>query len=383
MADADAAAAEVDQAFVAFFPRVHAVARYARLSPIEAPIVGYAVTSPDVARTDLPAAVAPGARLVQVPLRFPNILDQFSFQAIATIPVTDYVFRLAQNYNAASARLETGGFEVAAARARARTDGQLLFYAWARAKLTVTVAGEAVLQAKAHLSDLQRALENQSANRADMVTMRSRLASAEELEGRARNLDAVLEERLRVVLDARADEALSLGEDLASPLSLPALPPSRELLAEAVSRRPELRSLGATSDALVSQAGAARASGWPRVDLQGELTSASPNARYIPQTDSVRTTWSVGVQISLSPNDALSAACVARAIEAKQTGLLHQRRALQEGLRVEIALALEARGNAALAQVSTLRGLEAAEEAYRIRKLSFGLGRTTRAHPTT
>jgi outer membrane protein TolC len=138
----------------------------------------------------------------------------------------------------------------------------------------------------------------------------------------------------------------------------------------------ELRSLGATSDALVSQPGAARASGWPRVDLQGELTSASPNARYIPQTDSVRTTWSVGVQISLSPNDALSAACVARAIEAKQTGLLHQRRALQEGLRVEIALALEARGNAALAQVSTTRGLEAANEAYRIRKISFGLGRT-------
>ena len=77
-ADVDAAAAALDQALVAYFPRLSASARYTRLSSIDAPRVGTLVAA------DAPAGpIAPGTPLFNVPIRFPVLLNQTSFQAAA------------------------------------------------------------------------------------------------------------------------------------------------------------------------------------------------------------------------------------------------------------------------------------------------------------
>ena len=42
----EAAAAQVDQALVAYFPRLTATGRYTRLSPLDPPSLGYLVSTP-------------------------------------------------------------------------------------------------------------------------------------------------------------------------------------------------------------------------------------------------------------------------------------------------------------------------------------------------
>src|SRR5205823_1116348 len=88
-----AAAAGVDQALVAYFPRLALSARYTRLSPVPSPILGNLVISPVAT-----GALAPGSPLVSVPFSFPAILNQTILEATLSIPISDYILRLTQNH---------------------------------------------------------------------------------------------------------------------------------------------------------------------------------------------------------------------------------------------------------------------------------------------
>ena len=376
-AEVDAAASEVDQALVAFFPRLQATARYARLSAIDAPVVGYAVVAPGLAPSLNPAPVPAGEPLAQVPLRFPNILNQTSFQASVTIPLSDYLVRLVHGYTSAQSRERARSWEAEAARAKVRAEARVLFYAWVRAQAAVEVAKKAVLQARSHLADSQRALENQAAARADGLMIRAKVSAAEQLEGRARNLVRTLEAQLRVLIGTEVE--LVVAEDVSASIAPLALANTVDLLSEAASKRPELRALTAARGATDEQSQYVRASGWPRLDLLGEATVANPNPRYLPQSEVFRATWSIGAQITWSPSDTFAAGAAARGLDAKARAFGEQRRAALNALRLEITEAVGANGDAILAQGSTARELEAAEELLRTRRLAFQLGKVTRA----
>jgi len=374
-AEIRAAAAAVDQALVAFFPRLGGVARYTRYSSIEAPVLGTLVAA------DAPAGPLPaGTPLVNVPIRFPVVLDATTFQASLSLPISDYVFRLGQQHAAAVKSEAAAKLSAEAARRKARADARVLYYEWARAKLSRVVAEAAVAQSNAHLEDVRKAFEAGSSSRADVLRVEAQLAAADQVAVRARTLTAALERRLRTVMHAAPSDkgSFAIGEPVDTNFVVSG--PSRDfdrLAAEAEEARPEVRALDAGLAGLGEQASATRGAAFPTLAVIGEVTDANPNLRYMPPPDRFQTTWSVTAQLAWSPNDAFAASAAARAVAARREALAGQRVSLVDGLRSEVAAALQATGDAAGAQKNAARAVQAAEESYRVRRSLFQNGRAT------
>ena len=379
-AEIRAAAAAVDQAVVAFFPRLGGVARYTRYSSIEAPVLGTLVAA------DAPAGPLPsGTPLVNVPIRFPVVLDATTFQASLTLPISDYVFRLGQQHGAAVQSQAAAKLTAEAARRKARTDARVLYYEWARAKLSRVVAEAAVAQATGHLEDVRKAFDAGTSSRADVLRVEAQVAAADQVAVRARTLATALERRLRTIMHAAPPSGAAggaLGFAIGEPVDTDfvAAAESRDferLATEAERARPEVRALDAGLASLGEQASATRGAAFPALAVVGEVTDANPNLRYMPPPDRFQTTWSVTAQLAWSPNDAFAASAAARAVTARREALAAQRISLVDGLRSEVAGALEASENASSAQKNAARAVQAAEESYRVRRALFQNGRAT------
>ena len=97
----------------------------------------------------------------------------------------------------------------------------------------------------------------------------------------------------------------------------------------------------------------------------------------IPFQDKLRGTWQAGVRLSWSITEVPSARLRARAAEARSTATSNDRAALIDRIQVEVDSAAHAADDATVALTTTQRGLDAAEESYRVRRLSFQNGRST------
>ncbi len=377
-AEVDIAAAQLDAAFVGYFPRLTGNARYTRLSDIDPQLLGYGVGAVGVAPNGLsPVMVPAGTQLVQAPLVLPVVLNNYTFQGVLAVPISDYLFRTVQNYSAAEKTRDAAEHQTRAARLKARAEGRVLYFTWARATLSRDVASQAVEQAKAHLADVKSAFDAGGASNADVMRVESQVASAEQLEARAKNLVQLLASQLRTIMHEEGEGAFAIGEDVTTDLVAPPLKPLGDLAADAATRRPELKALAASEIALEKQMSATKSLAYPRLDAQGEVTSANPNPRYFPPQEKFNTTWSVTAQLTWTPNDIFNAGAAAKGLDAKRSLVEAQRRGLIDALRNEVAQAIEATENASSAQRTSVRSQSAAEESYRVRRSLFLNGRST------
>jgi outer membrane protein TolC len=373
-ADADAASAAVAQTKVAFFPRLTGAARYTRLSNIEMPLLGVWVAAPGAPIGPLPAT----APLVNVPARLPVQLDQISFEATLAVPLSDTFLRTSPAYGAAMRMEDAARFTLDATRRRAAAEAKVLYYEWARARLSRLVEESAVGQARGHLDDVTRVFGAGGASKADVLRVEAQLAGAEQAAVRTAALATALEARLRVVIHTPETAPLAIGETLGADLE--SAIPTRDLdvlTTEAEGSRPEVRGFDVTVAALGLQARAAAGAGAPSFAVIGEVTDANPNPRYLPSQDRFDATWSVTARLSWSPNDAAASFQAYRGLRARQAAAWEQRRALVDQVRSEIATALQAVDSAASAQLTSTRAARSAEESYRMRRSLFQNGRAT------
>ncbi len=390
-AEIESAAAGVDQAYYAFFPRLALSAQYTRLSPITLPPLsagGTAVVAPGV-------VVPPGAQsvpvtadqLVVVPtpaFTFPVILNNYSLVARLTVPFSDYVFRLSQAHAAATHSERAALANERAARLKAAADAKNSYYQWVRARLQALVAEESLAQNQSQLLDTQRTFQAGTASRADVLNVEARVANAELLLERQKNLAALLEDRLRTIMHDASGREYGIGEDVRQdPPGVQAAPGTVvEGYNEAITQRLELRAFDDTAQSLRESAKVARAGAWPRLDGFGDVTTANPNPRYIPQQTKFQTTWSVGLQLSWSPNDVPISSAAGAVSDARAAQAEAQRNALRDALRGEILQAQNALREAQVALQTTARALVAAEEGYRVRRELFKNGRSTNLEVT-
>jgi outer membrane protein TolC len=115
----------------------------------------------------------------------------------------------------------------------------------------------------------------------------------------------------------------------------------------------------------------------PRLDAFADLTTANPNSRYLVPPDSFERTWAAGVQLSWSPNDFWSNRSAARAADARAAQVAAQRGAVRDQVRSEVEQDIAEVRRAHTAIGATERGLQAAEESYRVRRELFLNGRAT------
>jgi len=177
-------------------------------------------------------------------------------------------------------------------------------------------------------------------------------------------------------MHASDDERLSPAEDLDSPLV--AVQGSRqELEREALSRRPELRSVDANLQVLVQQAKVAKALYYPQLVGVGNVIYANPNQRRVPQSNEWFPTWDLTAQLTWSPNDALLAGPSRAEPEARVAQLRAQRKQFEDGLALEVTQAFQTIREADFAIESGKRQVQSAQEAYRVARELFNAGRAT------
>jgi outer membrane protein TolC len=356
-ADLKAAAAKVDQALVGFFPRVSLTGTYTRLSPITQPpfsFAGQSITSP-----------------------FPVLLNNYSFVGSVAVPVSDYVFRIAQNYSAASHSEKAAKLSAEAEVLQVAADAKVAYFNWVRAKGSVVVAAEAVEQARAHVDDAKKSFAVGLASKADVLRIEAQLAAAQQSHAEAQAFGSVAEEQLRVVIGAPPDRALEIGSDVMHESPAPPADSLAALQEQAFSRRLEIRALDETIYSLKRVESLSKASYAPRLDAFADATYQNPNQRIVPSQERFDFTWDVGLRLSWTLNDTFTTIGAAAEAKARTASVTAQKHTLRDGLRMEVAAAYADAIKAAPTIEAADRGMVAAEESLRVRRELFRNGKAT------
>jgi outer membrane protein len=373
-ADILAAAADVDRALIAYYPRVTLSARYVRLSSIGDQRLGNVVVTPAVA----PGPIPPGTPLFNAPFELPVVLNQYTLQANLTVPLSDYLLRTGQTVGAATETRAGAEIEARATRLSAATQARILYYSWARARLQEVVAAQSVEQARGHHQIAEATYQGGRGSRADVMRAESQLARAELLVERARNLRLVSEEQLRVATHDPGQKPYEIGENLLAPMPDEGKQESlQKLYQEALRRRLELRAFESGERSLAEQRRATKAGYYPRLDAFGNAYYANPNQRYFPQRDEWNATWDAGVQLTWTPNDIGLSSATVDGVDARRARVAAQKAAFRDALRNEVTQTYQTLRETEASLATSERGLAAAEEAYRVRRELYSLGRAT------
>lgn len=355
-----AAEARVEQARAALLPRVGATARYTRLSDITPP----ALFPFSIAATNAPAGTVAPPTTSTGPIAIAPVLDNYTLDATLTLPLSDYVLRLARNVTAARRGRDSARWEEVTVAAQARLEGRSAFYEWLRARAAADAAGQVATEQRAHLSDVAAQLAEGNASRADALRVESAVADAEAAVAEAEARRVTAETRLRIRLHL-GDEMLSTTEALEAALEATGGDTSA-LVREAQRSRAELRGLDAAEQASRVQASIARATYLPTLAAFANATYANPNPRYFPPTEAWRGTWAAGVALSWAPTEIPGARASAAEHEARGDALAAQQGALRDLVTLQVVEGLQAVRAADAKVAATEKQIEAATEARRI-----------------
>jgi outer membrane protein len=372
-AELSAAEAALDRASLAYLPTTTLSGRYSRLSDTENGSLGNLVAAPGAA----PGPLATGTPLVNVPLSIDSPLNQYVLQASVSVPLSDYLLRLRSSRESAAHGVTSATGNLDASRRKARADARLFYYDWVRARLSAVVAQQALTQARAHLTDAETAFRLGTVSNADVLRVTSQVAESELLVTTSQHASALSEERLRTVQHDQSGQPYHVGEDPRRAVPGAPAQPIAALWAEAVRSRPELAALSAEVRAQLARASVERAAYVPRLDAFANAQYSNPNSRVFPQTDEFRGSWDAGLQLTWVISDAASAGARSRGAEANARAAEQRRAELVDAIRIDVLDADQAVREARVAQETSARGLAAAEESYRARRMLYQNGRAT------
>ncbi len=385
-ADLRAAAARVDQAYVAYFPRVSGSATYTRLSSVQSSLGGAIVgalnegpifAGPCPFASPAPCALdSKGVPIAATNFSFPAPVNSYSFVASVAVPVSDYLLRLSQAYASAVHAESAKRIEADATALQVGADATIAFYNWLRARGQAVVAREAVTQLKAHLEDARRVLAAGLLSPADIVRIDAQVAAAEQGAAEVQSFVAIAEQQLRTTMHAASDAQLASAVDVAA-VEVGNLPPLDSLVRQAMDRRLEIRALDETELSLRKTEEVIAASRYPRLDAFADATYANPNQRIFPAKEEFRFTWDAGLRLSFTLNDALAASAQTREIAARNAGLAEQRSQLRDGLGLEVAAAYHDLQKVPAAMTAGRQAVRAATESLRVRGELFRNGKAT------
>jgi outer membrane protein TolC len=368
-----AAAARVDEAAFGYIPRVSVSAGYTRLSDTGNGNAGNIVAAPGA-----PAGpIASGTTLVNAPLAFDTPLNQNTFQASISVPLSDYFFRVGPTHESAKYGETAAKERLLAEKLKVAADARISYYDWVRARLSVIVAEQALAQAEAHLADANKGLSAGTLSQADVLRIESEVARNELLVTSSKNLSSLTEEQVRTAMHDERKTGYRIGEDVRQ--TAPSIGPGRleDFFAEAQRSRPELRAFDAEHGAQERATAAERAGYVPRLEVFGNATYANPNSRIFPQEEEFRGSWEAGVQATWLISDIPSTGARVRGSEAAARAIQAERASLSDQIRLQVMSAFNDRAEARVAEKTTIRRLTASEESYRTRRLLFQNGRAT------
>jgi outer membrane protein len=349
-AEVEASIAQLQAVELARVPRVEGKASYTRVSPIDPLMLG------------------------PTPLEFPE--NYYATNATLGIPLSEYVLRFPKLIDAAKLGVEAARTSERATEVNAGQDARLAYYELVRARLQVYVADRQLAQVQAVLKQVRALADAQRVSKADLMRVESNEAQAEQVLNQLRNLASLREEMLRLLIGAGA-EPVALGEDPRADVNAPAAGSLDDLQKKATSQRLEFKAIDLGIAAKLKQRDSEKANLYPHLSAFASADYANPNQRVFPQEEKWKLTWSAGVQLTWTLNDALLARATDRRIAAETNGLREDRENLARGTRIEILAAQQAVILAQSSLETSKKGLAAAEEGYRVRRELLNADRAT------
>src|SRR4051812_6052568 len=236
--------------------------------------------------SQVPAFTIPfGGMNVTIPSSLPN---NYVAEANVNIALSDYIWRYPKLVKAAKLGLEVAKTSKASAMIDAGQEARLAYYEWMRARLNVLVAQRTLVQIQATAGQIQSQFEVQRVSKADLLRIQSQEAEAEQTLDQLKNLSALREEQLRLLIGAGGSEELTVGEDVRKDMSPPEVVGLDDSVKKATSQRLDLRVLAQGIDAREHQAEAEKSSYLPRLSAFGVADYARPNQRIFPVVDEFR-----------------------------------------------------------------------------------------------
>lgn len=306
-----------------------------------------------------------------------SVPNNYVAEANVNIALSDYIWRYPKLVKAAKLGLEVAKTSKASAMIDAGQEARLAYYEWMRARLNVLVAQRTLVQIQGTVGQVQSQFEVQRVSKADLLRIQSQEAEAEQTLDQLKNLSALREEQLRLLIGAGGSEELTVGEDVRKDMTPPEVAGLDDSVKKATSQRLDLRVLAQGIEAKEHQAEAEKSSYLPRLSAFGVADYARPNQRIFPVADEFRGTWSVGATLAWTLNDTLIASTTRHRIEAETDELRADKENLLRGTRLEILSSQQAVQLALHALQTSAKGLTAAEEGYRVRKELLNAERAT------
>lgn len=306
-----------------------------------------------------------------------SLANNYVAEANVNINLSDYIYRYPKLVKAAKLGLEVAKTSKASAMVDAGQDARLAYYEWLRAKLNVLVAQRQLVDIQATVGQMRSQFEVQRVSKAELLRVESQEAEAEQTLDQLKNLSRLREEQLRLLIGANGNEELSLGEDVRKEMAAPSQGALDDDLHKALAQRLDVRVLVQGIAAKEHQAEAENSAYLPRLTAFGVADYARPNQRIFPVVDEFRGTWSAGVQLSWTLNDTLIASTNQHRLKAETDELRADKENLTRGARIELLNAQQAVQLAVHALETTSKGLQAAEEGYRVRKELLNAERAT------
>jgi outer membrane protein TolC len=347
----EASEANEEAASLARIPRVAGTASYTRLSHIDSISLG------------------PGASL--------DFLDNsYLLQGQVQLPLSDYLLRFPKQIAAARLATEAARLGQRQNAVDAAQEARLAYYEWVRARLQTLVAKRQLTQVQATLGQVRALADAQRVSRADLMRVESQEAQTDQIADQLQQLSDLREEQLRILIGA-GNEQLAIGEDIRVDVTAPGASGLDELVTSAQKQRLDFRSYDVGIEAREKQRSAEKSAYYPSLSAFGTADYARPNQRVFPQVDEFRFTWQAGVQLTWNINEPLITRAQDKRLRAEIQEMRVNRENLVRGTRIAVMSAQQAVSIAQHALATSKKGLDAANESYRVRQALLAAQRAT------
>jgi outer membrane protein TolC len=378
-AEAAATSAEWDakNAWYGFLPQLQLYAQYKRINEVQNSLGGGENPA-------LIAAIAgiddPDARNAFILLgesfsntNFTQPLNNYSLGAGLKVPVSDMFLRVWPAHESAKHGVEARKLQAQATGEQVELATKIAFYDYANAVAQKVVQEQALAQAEALAA--QTKLFVDAGTKAPVEYMQAK-AVVEDQRGNLARIEgsiAIARARLAVAMGVDNGAVQSIGEPITE---LPAMPtqPLNELIARGIEHRTELRALEKALGMNHEMQKSERNAAYPQLVLEANTLYANPNPRYVPPVEEFNNTWDVGASLIWSPNQVFTGKARSGKFGAEAAKARADLEAMREQVQVEVVMAYENLRAASAAAEASRAGVEAAEEAYRVRLATYRVG---------
>ena len=206
--------------------------------------------------------------------------------------------RITSSIRQAEALRDSSRGDLAASKLDLRYSITEAFWKLAKAKTQVQAISQSVTQSETHLADAKKLLDQGAATNNDVLQAEMRLEDAHIELASARSARDIARSGLAILIGLPWNADFDIPDATALTTAAP-IESLQDLVARALSSRPEIQAARSRVTASEASVDVARAGLFPNVFITGDYTIADPNQRIFPQSNQFDWTWSIGILASI------------------------------------------------------------------------------------